>query len=169
MKRTLITIALAAQLAAAGAFAQTSNTTTGMSSGAGSVAFGSDWSTTLGSAMFGEDGTTVRQSTELSTQWNTLSEEDKSMIQRDCMVYMQQTGGATGTTGAATGTTAAPATTGSSDTAGATGTTGVTGTTGTTTGSTADATTGTAAGDGSTPMTVTMEQMEQICAATKDL
>lgn len=163
MKRTLITIALAAQLAAVGAYAQTSNTTTGMTSGASSVTFGSDWSMALGSAMFGEDGTTVRQSTELSTQWNTLSEEDKSMIERDCMVYMQQTGDVTGTTGAATGTTDATGTTGSS------GTTGATGTTGTTTGSTTGATAGTATGDGSTPMTVTMEQMEQICEATKDL
>jgi hypothetical protein len=162
MKRTFLALALAAQTVAIPAFAQTTDTTTGTTDPATtSGSFGSDWSTTLGAAMFAEDGTTVRSATELSAQWSTLSEEDKTMIRRDCMVHMQQPAGATDSTG----------TTGSTDSTGATGsattdstTTGDTSQPGTS-GDAADA----ATGDAAATISVTTEQMDQICAATKDL
>jgi hypothetical protein len=150
MNRTFLVIALAANLTVGAAFAQTSTTATTPSDPA-STTYGSDWSATLGPAMFGADGTTLRPDAELVTQWGTLSVEDKAMIQRDCMAHMAQsgttTGGATGTTGATTTTTTA-----------------TTPTTGTTTGSTSAATTGSAM-----PMSVSAEQMDKICTATKDL
>lgn len=173
MKATFLTLALAAQLAAAGAYAQTTAPTTEGSAGVGSTpgAYGSDWSTTLGPALFGEDGMTLRADSEIATQWATLSEEDKAMIRRDCTMHMQKSGGTTGMT-EGTGT----ATTGTATTGTDTGTTGsTTGTasestaTGTTTGTAADSSTGTTGEGSNDMMTVTDEQMEQICAATKDL
>jgi hypothetical protein len=177
MKRTFLTLTLAAQLVAVGAFAQTSPTTTGTTdSGVTSDTFGSEWSTALSSAFFTEGGTTIRAESELVNQWGTLSDEDKEMIRRDCMAYMQQSGDTTGTTGTAAGTTDSTGT----GTTGSTSTT--TGSTGTSTDSTAtasgsagtqsgtsDTTSGTSAAGTGAMTDVTMEQMEQICAATKDL
>ena len=157
MKRTLITLSLAAQMVAFGAFAQTSGTS---DPAAPTATFGSDWSSTLGSAMFGEDRTTVRPATELTAQWATLSDEDKAMIQRDCLMHTQLSGGATDVTGAA------------SDAAGTTGTTEGTATTGTsetTAESTTSTETGTTSTDAEMTISVTADQMEEICAATKDM
>lgn len=153
MKRTFLILTLAAQLAAVPAFAQTSTATTGTADTAStSGTFGSDWSKTLRPAMFGEDGTKVRSETEIASQWGTLSDEDKDMIRRDCETYMKQSDNADGTTGAATGSTG----TGTDSTASSTGTS-------------TGASTGTSM-DGSAPaIEVTSEQMEEICAATKDL
>ncbi|MFN3844891.1 MAG: hypothetical protein ACK4RZ_03580 [Paracoccaceae bacterium] len=145
MNRTLLTLALAGQLAVGAAFAQTT-TPSATDQGAGTGTFGSDWSTNLGSAMFGEKGTTLRAESEIVNQWATMSEEDKTMIRRDCMVQMQQSGGTTGSTTGTTGTT--------------------TGTTGTTTGMN-DTASGSGIADGS--MNVSAEQMQRICDATKDL
>ena len=148
MRSTFLTLLMAVQLAAVPAFAQTSGTTTG-TSGAGmtSDTFGSDWSTTLGLALFAEGGTMVRSDSELASQWQTLSDEDKNMIRRDCMLYMQQSGGTiTGTTGTTTGSSM-----------------------GSTAGSAAGTTSGASATGSGAMINVTMEQMEQICAATKDL
>jgi hypothetical protein len=139
---------VAAQLAVVPAFAQTSATTTGTSGlNAASSTFGHDWSTTLGLAMFGDGESTLRSESELTSQWETLSDEDKDMIRRDCMMHMQQSGGMTGSTG-------------------------TTGSTSSSTGTTTGGASGTAAG---TPMTgsnpainVSMEQMETICDATRD-
>jgi hypothetical protein len=107
--------------------------------------------------MFAEGGTTVRSSTELGAQWATLSEEDKAMVRRDCMVHMQQPAGATDSTGAAGSATTGSAATDST-------TTGDTSQTGTSGDASAAATTGTTG-----TLNVTTEQMDQICAATKDL
>lgn len=176
MKFKIITLSLAAQLAAFGAIAQTSTTTgtEGMSS-----TFGGDWTSSLGSAMFGEGGTDVRSADELTSQWATLSEEDRAMIRRDCMAHMQQSGGAADTTGTATdgtaplGTTDGTGTTGTDTTGtgtGATGAdTGTTGTAGTATDGTAGSASDMASADGSAALNVTTEQMEQICAATQGL
>lgn len=159
MNRTIITLSIASQLLAFGAFAQT----TGTSDMASSSSFGSDWSTSLGLAMFGEDGTSVRPSAELSSQWATLSEEDKAMLQRDCAAYMQQSDGSTDATGAAIGTTdgAAAGTNGTAEGAGTTGTAGTS--MDTTAGTATDTTTA------GIPITVSMDQMEEICAATSDM
>lgn len=155
MKSTFLILTVAAQLAAFGASAQTSTTATGAPGAAASTSFGSDWSQTLGSAMFNENGTEVRPATELSTQWKSLSEEDMTMIRRDCAAYMQQSGGASSTT-EATGTA------GSTDT---TATTGAADSTSSTTGSAS----GSASTDATMSMDVSTTQMEEICAATKDL
>jgi hypothetical protein len=174
MNRTSLALALIAQLAAGSALAQT-NTTTNQPEGSGSGStYGTDWSSSLGAAMFGEDGTTMRSVTEIATQWNTLSQDDKDMIRRDCMAYMQATGTAAGSTGTA-GTTTTTTGTGTAATGTGTASTGTdtTTTTGTGTGtaSTGTASTGTAStgADTGSTLSVSMEQMEQICAATKDL
>jgi hypothetical protein len=165
MKRNILTLAIAAQLAAFGAVAQTSDTGTadpGMASGS----FGSDWSATLGAAIFEEDGTTVRSESELSTQWSTLSAEDQDMLRRDCTAYMAESGdgaeagtdetGSTETTtdgtGAITGdaTASADVATGGAD-------------------ATADAGADTGMAGGSTSLEVSMEQMEDICAGVEGL
>lgn len=112
MKRRLLALMIAAQLTATGALAQTpepsTDPTTGQTPdtsapGAASSGFGSDWSSTLGIAMLGQDTTTVRPAAELVTQWGTLSEDDRSVIRRDCMVFMQQPGGDTGLPAPGTG------------------------------------------------------------------
>ncbi len=150
MKCTFLTLALAAQLAAAGAVAQTTSSTTGTTdSGVMSDSFGSDWSKSLGSAMIGEDGATVRTESEIATQWETLSDEDKEMVRRDCEKYTEQSEGTTDVeTGSATTTTDSTVDTSQSGTS--------------------DTTTGSSSTD-TTPMNVTMEQMAEICAATDDL
>lgn len=153
MKRTfltlaVLTLAVAVQLAAVPALAQTSATTTGTSGlNATSNTFGRDWSTTLGLAMFGDDGSALRSESELTSQWVTLSDEDKDMIRRDCMMHMQQSGGMTGTT----------------DTTGST-----TNSTGTTTGSASGTTAGTSMTGSNPAINVSMEQMQTICDATRD-
>lgn len=143
MKRTLITVMLATQFLVGIAMAQTAATTTENEGSGMETTYGSDWSKTLGSSMFGEDGTTVRAADEISAQWSTLSDADKEMIRRDCMVHMQMPGA--GGDAASTDTTV----TGAADTSSTT-----------EAGTTADA---------GASMSVSMEQMDQICAATKDL
>lgn len=164
MKRTLLSLIVVAQFAAAAGFAQTVTTdttgtvgTTGTADttatadtnmGASVGSFGSDWSSSMGTALMGDDGMTIRTDSEIATQWQTLSDEDKGMIRRDCMAYMQMTGAADTTTQTDTTTQADTTTT----TEPATGT--------------ADATTGTGT---TTMMTMTAEQMDKICAATKGM
>lgn len=95
MKRSFLMMALAAQLSAGAALAQTTPTPPTSPDPASPEAlmspnpFGWDWSTSLRTAMFGEDGTTVRPDKEIEAQWMTLSEEDRALIQRDCMVFVQ--------------------------------------------------------------------------------
>ncbi|MFN3662491.1 hypothetical protein [Yoonia sp.] len=93
MKHTILTMTLAAQLAAGTALAQTTdaqapaeNMETGMTSGS----FGNDWPTTLSLALLEQDGTTVRPETEIATQWETLSDADQEIIRRDCELLMEQ-------------------------------------------------------------------------------
>lgn len=191
MKLTLATLAIAAQLTGAVALAQTTESTTGtgtMTTPTGS--FGSDWSSSLGSALFGEDGSTVRSTNEIETQWQTVSEEDRAMVRRDCIMFMQEAGGSTdtGTTGsgttdgtATTGTTGTTGATADSATSGAAGGTSATGTAGTSgvTGGSSDTVTSGTAGSGSATgtsatgaagmMEVSDENMQAICAATADL
>ena len=119
MKLTFLTLTMAAQLAASVAMAQTSDGTTATPGAmATSGTFGSDWSTSLSSAMFGEDGTMVRPDSEIEAQWATLSEEDRTMIRRDCMVFMQGAGAET--EGDVSGAATTADTTAGSDTSGAT-------------------------------------------------
>jgi len=144
IRNLLLIIALAANLTAGAAFAQTSTTAPAPSDPAATT-YGSNWSASLGLAMFGADGTTMRPDAELVTQWGTLSDEDKAMIRRDCIAHMDQSGTTTGTTGATTTTETTP-------------------TPGTTTGSTSAATSGS-----TMPLSVFAEQMDKICTVTKDL
>ena len=151
MKRTLLIITMAAQLAATAPMAQTADTSTTASTAAGTTTgtFGSDWSASMGTAMMGNDGISLRSADEITTQFDTMSDMDKDMLRRDCMMYMQ-------TSGAADTSTTTDATAGTAQTD-ATGQTTVEGD--------ASATAGT---DGAAKLSLTSEQMEQICAATKD-
>lgn len=154
MRRTLFSMTMAAQLAASVALAQSADGSSGSAILSGS--FGSDWSTSLGAAMFGDDNTTVRPASEIETQWITLSEEDRAMIRRDCMAFMQEAGdAATGPAVSESNPDAAPGD-GPSDAPAPVGTAMVE------TGTTAD-----------TSVTgiieVPAENMQAICAATADL
>ena len=182
MKSSLLTLALAASFAAGGALAQTTATPpTGGDTGAQSGAYGSGWSTSLRSAIF-SDGDTVRPESELSSQFATLSDEDKEMLRRDCEAHEQagdMSGDDTTTTGAAMGAGAGMGATGTAG--GATGAGGTTGTTETTAGA-ATGGSGTAGTAGGTAMgagggtgaatggmtTVSAAQMEEICEAVGD-
>lgn len=168
MKHTFLTLTMAATLATGAAFAQTAATTGATGSGMESGSFGSDWSSSLKEALFEDDGTTVRSASELEDQMDSLSDEDKEMVRRDCEEYEQQadaTTGGTGSTGATMGSTGSA--TGSTDTT--TGSTGsATGGTGATTGST-DTTSGTSGAGTDSTMNVSMQQMQQICDAVNDL
>jgi len=159
MNRTLLALTVAAQLAASAAFAQT-DPAAGTASDLTVGNYGSDWSSSVGTALMGDDGTTIRPTTELTTQWQTLSEADKEIVRRDCMIHMQTTAGMeTSTTGATTTDTTTGMATDS--------------TTGTATDSTATTATGTdstaSTGLETAPMSVTAEQMDQICAGVSDL
>lgn len=151
MKRTLLIITVAAQLTATALMAQTADTSTTATTTAGTTTgtFGSDWSASMGTAMMGDDGMTLRSADELATQFDTMSDTDKDMLRRDCMMYMQTSGSAdASTTTDATEGTAQPDATGQAAVEGD-----------------AAATAGT---EGAAKMALTSDQMEQICAATKD-
>ncbi|MBR2655344.1 MAG: hypothetical protein IKD58_02440 [Loktanella sp.] len=91
MTRTIFTLALAAQLVAGTAFAQSTATATQTDSMAtGSETFGSDWTPTLSLALLDIDGTHVRTDSEISAQWQTLPDEDKELIRRDCELLDEQ-------------------------------------------------------------------------------
>ena len=148
MKRTLLILTLAAQFAATSVVAQTdTTTTTEATTGASIATFGSDWTTTMGTAMMGDDGMTLRSASEIGTQFGTLSDTDKDMLRRDCMMHMQTTGAADTT--ASTDATAGATQTDPAASAGD-----------------ASATTGT---NGAMGMSITAAQMDEICAATKDM
>lgn len=162
MKLTLLWMTMAAQLAASAAVAQTSDGPTGSPMMSGS--FGADWSTSLGSAMFGDDNTTVRPVSEIETQWVTLSEEDRAMIRRDCMAFMQDSGGSV-----ETGADGAEATDGAGSGIDAPGSTGADANmAGTEAPAMSD--TGLAADTSVTGiLDVSSENMQTICSATADL
>jgi hypothetical protein len=212
MKRTLLTLTLAAQFAAGASFAQTGDSLSEANApDLQPVAYGGDWPQTLVLALFAQDALDVRPAEEIATQWNTLSEEDKALIRRDCQDVMQlteaqigtdgsdtmngadgntsplgaddATGAADGQSGADLGTGTADAVTGT-DVPGTTGAPGETGTTGETsvTPFTADSVVGEDGGmiDGTadtfnddfastTPVSVSIAQMQDICAATDGL
>lgn len=154
MKRTLIVLTVAAQLAATSLWAQTdATTTTETATGTTTGTFGSDWSTTMGTALMSDDGMTLRADSELITQFGTLSDAEKEILRRDCMMHMQ-------TTGAADASTSTDATADTGQELTETPEAEVAGT------GDATAATGTESAMG---MQVTAEQMDQICAATKDL
>jgi hypothetical protein len=104
MKRTLLVLTVAAHLTATTAMAQTTSTSVDPMQ---TSDYGQDWSLSLGSALFSNtEMTTLRTGTELETQWAILSETDREMLRRDCDLFMQANGGASGsTTGGATGST----------------------------------------------------------------
>lgn len=155
MKHTFLILAVAAQFAGGLAVAQTADTTAPDATGTMTGTFGSDWSSTMGTAMMGDDGMTVRSAAEIGTQFETLSDEDKDMLRRDCMVHMQTMGAADATAG--TDAAAAPdATAGATETAPADG-------------AVAGDTTATTGTEGAVGISVTAGQMDEICAATKDM
>lgn len=175
MNRTFLSVAVATQLFAGAAFGQTGSTTT----------YGGDWSGSLGTAMLNVDGTSARPASEISTQWAILAEEDREMIRRDCMAHEQdpadgatqgQAGATDGMTGTAPDAATQPA--GTTDATGATGMTGATGgteaadatgTAGAIGGTGAMDAPGTTAGTATEAISVSSEQMDEICAAISDL
>lgn len=83
MKLSVLSVALVAQFAAVGAFAQTDTTDSGSDTDATPMTYGTDWSPTLGPAFFREDGM-MRSNEEIVQMWGNLSDSDKRMLRRDC-------------------------------------------------------------------------------------
>jgi hypothetical protein len=92
MKHTLLTLTIAAQIAAGAAVAQTLENTEDVNQNMSQtnapdlqpVAYGGDWPQTLVMAVFTRDRLAVRPAEELALQWQTLSPEDQQIINRDC-------------------------------------------------------------------------------------
>lgn len=178
MKRTILTLTLAAQLAAGTAFAQATATETQTGDmGAESQTFGSDWTPTLGLALLDLDGTTVRDEAEIAAQWQTLPDEDKEMVRRDCDMLTDESD-AMDTTGSDATDDSAMDTGTADDTASDTGTTDMAEPADPATDATPDtsADTGTAGSDSTMSdddamqtINVSETQMQEICDATNDL
>jgi hypothetical protein len=83
-----------------------SGNTTGDATGPATGNFGTNWPLSVGSTFFTEgNSTTLRDQSELTSGWQSLSQEDRDMILADCEVFMTENGGASGTaTTTATGT-----------------------------------------------------------------
>jgi hypothetical protein len=169
MTRKLLVLALIAPFCGGIAMAQTTDTATSSTSGDD---FGSDWSRTLGSAIFSDpEMTEMRPGSEISSQWATMSAEDKAMLKRDCATHDTRMGAA----GSTTGDSSSSASTDSS--AASTGT-GTDSTVSTGTNSSGSASTDTSTSTGSTgtsgettAMTIRVNatQMNDICEAIKTL
>jgi hypothetical protein len=149
MKRTLLTLALALPLTATGALAQTTDAEVDAPEpGMMTESFGRDWTTTLGAAMLAEDGT-VRPPADIAALWDDMSEEDRLMNRRDCELFVGQSERSTEDRTDIAGTETDRSAEGSQ----------------------ADASDSMAddAGTDITPVEVSMEQMEEICATTSNL
>lgn len=142
------------------------STTAGMDASAES--FGTNWPLSVGTTFFsGADTGTLRTTEEISSGWQSLSQEDRDMIMADCVTFMAVHGDAS--TGAATsaGTDAATGT--STDTTAGASTDAGTATTGTATDTTAGASTGTASTEGTiaTAVGYDLVEMKAICEAVE--
>ena len=90
MKHSLLTLTIAAQLAASAAFAQTSTDDINESMSQTNapdlqpVAYGGDWPETLVTPLFAEDGLTLRPADEITAAWGDLTPQDQDFIRRDC-------------------------------------------------------------------------------------
>lgn len=144
MTRTLLTLALTLPLTATGALAQTTDAEMDAPEPVMAETFGSDWTTTLGAAMLEDDGM-VRAPDDIAALWDDLSEEDRVMIRRDCELFVAEEERRTEDRTEIAGVD----TEGSESEAGD---------------SMADD-----AGPDITPVQLTMEQMEEICATTSNL
>jgi hypothetical protein len=175
MNRFMLTLPALA-LSATVALAQTDTTggTTGTDAGTGAAVgvgaggdkYGTNWPLSVGTTFFTDgESSTLRSAEELSTGWQSLSQEDRDMILADCETFRTDHGvdGASaasteGTAGAAsdTGTATATATAEGSGTGDATTATGT------------DAATTTAeTGATSTSAGYDMAQMMAICEAAQ--
>lgn len=162
MNSKLLALVLIAPLCGGMALAQTSSGTTDGSATA-SEDFGSDWSRTLGSAIFTDpEMTQMRTGSEISSQWATMSAEDKAMLKRDCAVHDTRTG--------ATGSATTDQSTGTSTGTDSTASTGTTASGSASTGTGTDTSTTGTTGDGTmSTIRVNAMQMTQICDAIKTL
>lgn len=160
---------------AATAFAQTDTTTgsdtstgTAATTGANAEMFGTNWPLSVGTTFFTDaDTPTLRSTEEITSGWQSLSQEDRDMIVADCKTFM-----------AAHGDAAADASASTTETAGSDGaTTATEGTAATDTATTAE-TTGTAstgtADTGAEAATTAaagydLAEMKTICDATAGL
>lgn len=178
MTRTFFTMALAAQLVAGTAFAQSTATDTQTGTmQTGSETFGSDWTPALGLALLDIDGTNVRTESEISAQWQTLSDEDKELIRRDCELLSEQSDEMGGMSDDAADDSAMNPSAGIGA-AGDTGTSGMSDSADPMTDAAPDMSVDTGTADSGTMMseddsvttvTVSAEQMQEICDATNDL
>lgn len=166
----------AVALFATGAFAQTDTTAdaaTGADAGAAtgmeaSTSFGTNWPLSVGTTFFADaDSSTLRSTEEITSGWQSLSQEDRDMIKADCVTFMAEHGDAS--TGASTDAAT------STGTDAATGTATDTATTGAASDTTAGAATGTDAGTASTDGTIAtavgydITEMKAICEAVAPL
>jgi hypothetical protein len=150
MKMTIALLALCAMPVVAGA--QTSDQMLS------DINYAEGWSQTLGAALFNDAGMTeLRTADELTAQWSTVSEEDRSALRTACMKYQSTTEGAAAAAGTDSGAASAEGT--ATESAG--------------TSETATAETGTTTAESDTtaavPMTVNAEQMAVICPAVEGL
>lgn len=144
MTRTLLTLALALPLMATGALAQTTDAEVDAPEPIMAENFGGDWTTTLGVAMLEDDGT-VRAPDDIAALWDDLSEEDRVMIRRDCELFVAEEERRTEDRTEIAGVETERSESETSD-------------------SMADD-----AGPDITPVQLTVEQMEEICATTSNL
>jgi hypothetical protein len=128
------------------------NTEAGSATGPATGNFGTNWPLSVGTTFFNEgDTTTLRDSSELSSGWQSLSQEDRDMIVADCELFMVAHGGASGTATTSTDTSA-------------------TGTAAVESPATGDATTSAGTDAATTAATgYTMPQMLAICSAVNGL
>lgn len=148
MAKTLLGLTVCAQIFATVAFGQTDPANEPAKAGDTDGNYGQSWTSTLGSAIFSDTGMmTIRPASELTAQWNTLSETDRMMIRNDCKDYRSKVT-------ASGGDTTSTATSGS-------------GTQGSTTSST-DLTANVQSGTERTA-TVNNAQMKEICATIETL
>lgn len=182
MKHAFLAVPAVA-LFATGAFAQTDTTvgvTTGTDTGttvdattsagmeASSESFGANWPLSVGTTFFTDaESSALRTPEDLSSGWQSLSQEDRDMIKADCVTFMEAHGDTS--TEASTSTTTGTDTTAGAATDGGTATD--TATTDTATDTTAGASTGTASTDGTiaTAVGYDMTEMKAICEAVGTL
>jgi predicted Fe-S protein YdhL (DUF1289 family) len=91
MKKFIIAAPLALLLGSV-AIAQTSNdTSTGPATGDGgmdSSSYGNNWSQSIGSTFFSDpERTTMRTSEEITSGWQSLSQEDRDLVIAECERY----------------------------------------------------------------------------------
>jgi hypothetical protein len=119
MKRAMLALPAAVLIAAtatAQTGAQTETTTEATTETMAGERFGTNWSLSVGTTFFTDgDSATLRSTEDITTGWQSLSQEDRDMILADCKIFLAAHGdtaaegsGAATTTDGSAGTAAGP-------------------------------------------------------------